>query len=191
MEISDQEKILYAITGILSDLKIDYFITGGMAVSVWGRPRATFDIDIIVNLIEPKVVSLTKAFKKISKTGYADEEMVKDAIKNNGEFNFIDASSGIKVDFWVKKDDETSLLEFKNRKLKNINGHEIFFISPEDLILSKILWRRQGGGEKHFEDVISVFTISGSRLDMKYLKEQASRLDVLTELEVALSRSGP
>lgn len=183
MEISDQEKLLYAITDILSNLKIDYFITGGMAVSVWGRPRATFDIDIIVNLIEPKAVLLARAFKKISKAGYADEEMSKDAIKNRGEFNFIDSSSGIKVDFWVKKDDERSLLEFKNRKLKNINGHNIYFISPEDLILSKLLWRKQGGGEKHVEDIVSIFIISGDKLDMDYLKKWAGKLDVFVELK--------
>ena len=64
MEISSQEKILIEIAKILSDLKIKYFVSGGFAVSVWGRPRATFDIDIIVKLIEPQVIR-SKYFKPI------------------------------------------------------------------------------------------------------------------------------
>lgn len=186
MEISDQEKLLSAITKILSDLDIEYFITGGMAVSVWGRPRATFDIDIIVKIIEPKVPLLTEAFKNISEAGYADEKMAKDAIRRKGEFNFIDPGSGLKVDFWVDKEDEASLLEFKNKKLKKINNQDIYFISPEDLILSKLLWRKQGGGEKHIEDADSVLKISKNNLDKNYLKKQASKLgvlDILKDLE--------
>jgi len=46
------EKFLIKIVQILENLKIDYFVTGGLAVSVWGRPRATFDIDIVIKLIE-------------------------------------------------------------------------------------------------------------------------------------------
>jgi len=43
METISPEKLLIKITKILESLNIKYFITGGFAVSVWGRPRATFD----------------------------------------------------------------------------------------------------------------------------------------------------
>ena len=182
MEISDQEKLLYAITDILSDLDIEYFITGGMAVSVWGRPRSTFDIDIIVKLVEPKAALLAKAFKKISEKGYADEEMTKDAIRNKWEFNFIDANTGIKVDFWVTKGDARSLREFKNKRLEEISSRNIYFISPEDLILNKLKWHKIGGGEKHVEDTKSIFSISGKGLDMVYLKKWALQLGLWEDL---------
>lgn len=182
MEISDQEKLLYAITDILSDLDIEYFITGGMAVSVWGRPRSTFDIDIIVKLAEPKAILLAKAFKKISEKGYADEEMAKDAIKNKGEFNFIDLNTGIKVDFWVSRGDEQSLLEFKNKRIEKIGEKRIYFISPEDLILEKLKWHKSGGGEKHIEDIKSIFRISGKELDLDYLRKEALKIKVSEEL---------
>ena len=84
MEISSQEKILIEIVRILDNLKINYFITGGFAVSVWGRPRATFDIDIAVMIAEAHADKLAKAWKGISRAGYADAYMVKDAIRNGG-----------------------------------------------------------------------------------------------------------
>lgn len=178
MEISSQEKLLIKIAEILSDLKIKYFVTGGFAVSVWGRPRATFDIDIIVKIIEPQAIPLTKALREISKAGYADENMIKDAIQHKGEFNFIDPNSGLKVDFWVAEEKELKPPEFENRKLKKISDQDVYFVSPEDLILSKLQWYQETQSSRHLEDVQSVLKISGPKLDLKYLKFWAEKLKV-------------
>jgi len=179
MEISSQEKLLIKIAKILSDLEIKYFVTGGFAVSVWGRPRATFDIDIIVKLVESQAIPLAEALKKISRAGYADENMIKDAIRHNGEFNFIDPDSGLKVDFWATKEESSKPPELKNRKLKKISGQEVYFVSPEDLILSKLQWHQKTQSTRHLEDVQSVFKISGEKLDIRYLRQWAKKLGVL------------
>ena len=188
MEISSQEKLLIKIAKILSDLEIKYFVAGGFAVSVWGRPRATFDIDIIVKLIEPQAVPLLKALKEISKAGYADENMIKDAIRHNGEFNFIDPNSGLKVDFWVIKEESSKPPELKNRKLKKISGQNVYFVSPEDLILSKLQWYQETQSSRHLEDVQSVFKISGEKLNMNYLKQWAEKLELLNILKELISK---
>ena len=74
MEIIGPEKLLLEVTLILDKLKINYYITGGFAVSVWGKPRATFDIDIVVALVGPELPDLIKALRKISKAGYIDQD---------------------------------------------------------------------------------------------------------------------
>jgi len=188
MEITSQEKLLIKITKIFSDLKIKYFITGGFAVSVWGRPRATFDIDIIVKLIEPQAFPLAKALREISKAGYADENMIKDAIRYNGEFNFIDPNSSLKVDFWVLKEKDSNPPELKNRKLKKISGQNVYFASPEDLILSKLQWYQETQSSRHLEDIQSVLKISGKKIDMKYLKRWAKKLEVLDILNKIIEK---
>lgn len=181
MEISSQEKLLVEIAKILERLGIKYFITGGFAVSVWGRPRATFDIDIVVKILESQAGQLTKAWKEISKAGYADEEMVKKAIRNNEEFNFIDPESGLKVDFWVDKEDKNNPPEFENKKPHKISGQEVFFISPEDLIISKLEWYRLSESDRHIDDLKSVLKISGGKLNTEYLKYWIDKLG-LSEL---------
>lgn len=178
MEITSQEKLLTKIAKILSDLKIKYFVTGGFAVSVWGRPRATFDIDIIIKLIESQARPLTKALREISKAGYADENMIKEAIRHKGEFNFIDPNSGLKVDFWVAKEKTLTPPEFRNRELKKISGQKVYFISPEDLILSKLQWYQETQSSRHIEDVQSILKISAKKLDMKYLENWAKKLKI-------------
>jgi len=178
MEITSQEKLLITITGILKRLKIEYFVAGGFAVSVWGRPRATFDIDIIIKLVEPQDNILAKAIKEVYKAGYIDENMIKEAIRRKGEFNFIDSDSGLKVDFWVVKESAEQPPEFKNKKTKRISGQDIYFVSPEDLILSKLRWYKESHSSKHIEDIESVLRISGEKLDMDYIKKWAERLNV-------------
>jgi len=179
MEISSQEKLLIEIVKILDNLKIKYFITGGFAVSVWGRPRATFDIDIVVRIIEePQADKLADAWRNISKAGYADEDMVKEAIKSGGEFNFIDPDSGLKVDFWADSEDKNSPPEFQNRKLKKISGQGVYFVSAEDLILSKLQWHKLSNSERHINDIKSVFKISGGKLNKKYLNYWILKLDL-------------
>ena len=179
MEISSQEKLLTEIVKILDSLQIKYFITGGFAVSVWGRPRATFDIDIVVKIIEPQVDKLADAWKNISKAGYADKAAAKEAIKNKGEFNFIDPESGLKVDFWTEKEDKNNPPEFKNRKFKRISGQKVFFVSPEDLILSKLRWYELSRSERHISDIKSVFKLSGKKLNEKYLNYWIAKLNLV------------
>lgn len=172
---------------ILNQLKIDYFITGGLARAVWGTPRSTSDIDVVVKIFESQVDLLAKALRKISKLGYIDEDMAKEAIRNKGEFNFIDPDSGLKVDFWIAKNNEKSLYEFNRRISKNIENVKIYFISPEDLILNKLEWHKQGGSHVQLEDIRSVLKSLGEKLDINYLKKQAVKLGVLDLFEELLS----
>jgi hypothetical protein len=96
------EKLLLKITKILEDLKIPYAVTGGFAVAVWGKPRFTADIDIIVELIPQNIKPLTKALFLIDKNVYVSEEAMEDVLKRKTEFNFIHPQTGLKVDFRVK-----------------------------------------------------------------------------------------
>jgi len=178
MEIIDPKKILLKIILILDRLNLDYFVTGGFAVSVWGRPRATFDIDIVIELVEPDAKDLMKALREIFKAGYIDEDAMKEAIKYQKEFNFIDSESGSKIDFWIKKDDELTVQKFKRRKLEKIQGQNVYFVSPEDLILSKLEWYQKSGSTRQLEDIESVLKISGDKLDMNYLNKWAKKLGV-------------
>lgn len=177
MPTENPHELLINIGKILSQLGIQYFITGGFAISVWGRPRATFDIDIVVQLIEPDIAPLKKVLQRISKYGYFDEEIALEEVRKKGEFNFIDPESGLKVDFWVSQGDSRSHELFQRRKTAILSGEKIHFISPEDLILSKLQWYEKSGSSRHLEDIESVFKISGEKLDTVYLKKWATKLD--------------
>ncbi len=186
MDEINPSKLLTQITQVLDKLEIPYFITGGFAVSVWGRPRATFDIDIVIKLIESEVSKLAKMLRNISKFGYIDEDTAKKAIRTSGEFNFIDPDTGVKADFWISKDDEMMKEEYRRINKKEINGQEVYFISPEDLILSKLRWYKISSSSRHLEDIESILKISGDILDKDYLLKQSRKQGTWDELNKLL-----
>lgn len=172
----DFQKLLLKICKILENLKILYAITGGYASSVWGRPRSTFDIDVIVELYKSDAHKLVCALKKISDISYIEEDAVIQALEKIGEFNYIDADTGIKVDFYIVGKDQYSKEKLKRRIAKKINVKNIYFVSPEDLILSKLLWYKESSSDRQIEDVKSIIKISGDILDKKYLRSWAHKL---------------
>lgn len=97
--ITTPEQLLCKIAKILETFKIIYAVTGGFAVAVWGKPRFTADIDIIVELVLQNIKPLAKAFLSTDKDVYASEEGMRDALEHKGEFNFVHLQGGLKVDF--------------------------------------------------------------------------------------------
>lgn len=183
MELIDPRQLLAKTVDVLDKLNIAYMVTGGIAVFVWGRPRFTADIDIVVELEDKDVNSLASALLGISEFGYVDKDAIREAFANREGFNFIDGSSGIKVDFWVVNKNSPEIKSFKRRIAKNIVGRQVYFISPEDLILRKLVWFRESKSSRHIEDAQSILKISDKIIDKRYLKKTAMKLDVATELE--------
>jgi len=176
------EELLIKIADICNSLKIPYAITGGMAVSVWGRPRFTADIDIVVELMPKSTGPLAKELLKIDKDVYVSEEAMREALIRKGEFNFIHPQSRLKVDFWIVKDNFNKQ-EIKCAKVKKIDGKKINFVSPEDLILSKLLWFQDSRSTRQLEDIKSVLAIT--IVDLKYIKNWAKKqgtLEILNDL---------
>lgn len=177
-ETIDPRDLLAQVAKILDKLKISHIVSGGMAVFAWGRPRFTDDIDIVVELKEIDLSKLQKALALLHEAGYIDLDMMKDALKHRGQFNFIDGATGVKVDFYVAPKDDFSISALNRGRREEVNGYKINFISPEDLILIKLKWHKDGDSAKQLEDVKSIFNVSGDKLDKKYLKIWALKLGV-------------
>jgi hypothetical protein len=179
------EELLKNIARILDELKIPYAITGGFAISVWGRIRSTLDIDIIVDMSDKNVKPLVVEVHKLVENAYADEDVVRDALLHKSEFNFIDPDSGMKVDFFVQADNLYNKLKIKRRILIDIYGAKVYFVSPEDLILSKLLWSKESNSWKQREDIKTVLEKQKDKLDLNYINSWAQKhgtIEILNDL---------
>ncbi|MBI2674741.1 MAG: nucleotidyltransferase [Candidatus Yanofskybacteria bacterium] len=183
MELIDPRQLLVKVAKVLDDLNIPYVVTGGMAVTIWGRVRFTADIDMVIELKTNDIDILASELLKLSEFGYVDKDAMREALANQGEFNFIEGNSGIKVDFWAK----SQIPELNRRVAKDVLEQRVYFISPEDLILSKLRWYKISPSSRHIEDVASVLKISGEILDRKYLSEQSRRQETWDELDKLLN----
>ncbi|OGZ69577.1 MAG: hypothetical protein A3D44_03310 [Candidatus Staskawiczbacteria bacterium RIFCSPHIGHO2_02_FULL_42_22] len=177
------DELLVIISEILKDLEIPYAITGGFAVTIWGKPRYTADIDIIVEIADKNIKPLVKKLLAIDKDVHADEDMIREALMYHGEFNFIHPDTGLKVDFFVQDNNLYNKLKIKRAVVRDIFDHKIPFVSPEDLILSKLMWSKENQSQKQAEDIKSVLRNPNITLDMMYLKNWAQKQETIGTLE--------
>ncbi len=61
---------------------------------------------------------------------------------------------------------------------KNKKGFEANFASPEDIIIMKMRYFKEGGSEKHLRDIAGIMKISGSEIDRAYIADWAKKLAV-------------
>jgi len=164
----DQTILLKKVAKVLEGLDIPYIVTGGVAVTVWGRPRFTADIDIVIEISLSRSQDLLRSLMKVDKKIYISETAVNQAVLRKGEFNLIHPD-GLKVDFWILEDDAYDRSRIKRGVTKKVWGRNITFISPEDLILSKLIWYKKGRSTRQLEDIESIVAIQ-KKLDWKYIK---------------------
>lgn len=178
------EKLLCKIVKILDKLNIPYIVTGGFAIAVLAKPRFTADIDIVIELLPQKISLLSKELLSIDKDVYISKEAIKEALEHGGEFNFIHPQTGLKVDFWVKR---YPFEKFERAIVVRIEGQDVKFISPEDLILSKLIWYKEGQGAKQLEDIRAILEIS--KPDLNYIKKWAVKQTTIEILNKILKSS--
>ncbi len=168
------DRVLRAVLPHLDRLRIPYLITGGIAATVHGRPRFTQDIDFVIAPTRDQLDRLTEAL-------YPDfafnRDAVQDAYACRGEFNAIHRTLVYKVDFWFSTGDPFDVSRLgRALKLEVAPGVIARVGSPEDTIISKLLWLRQGATERSTEDIRGILRAHPGRLDLDYLDAMVRQL---------------
>lgn len=90
------EKMVLDFIDILEKLEINYVIIGGIAVSSWGNPRTTRDLDVIVDL---KMEELTNLLKNLKLSGFSvSKPDIEIAFKEQTHFTIFDEYSEYHID---------------------------------------------------------------------------------------------
>ena len=179
--------LLRFVAAALDRVQLPYFVTGSTATILYGQPRLTNDIDVVVRLEVSKIGDFCAQFE--GDEFYLAPETVQRAVESRGSFNVIHPSSGLKVDFMVAADTDFNRSRFARARELEISGEKARFASPEDVILKKLEYFREGGSEKHLRDIAGVLEVSGSDLDFDYLNKWAEALNVTEEWQRVTRRS--
>lgn len=182
----EQSDLMRLIVQTLESLEIPYMITGSHASAYYGEPRFTRDIDIVAELKEGQVDAFVKFFP--ADEFYCDKDVIKAEIKRQGQFNIIQAASGLKIDIILVKTTPFAKTEFSRRKRALLFvDKEADFAAPEDVIIKKMDFYKEGGSEKHLRDITGILKISGDIIDRSYISEWTQRLG-LTDIWNAVQK---
>jgi hypothetical protein len=183
----EQLDLLKFVIQALERLKITYAIVGSFATGVWGESRFTQDIDVLIELEPEQIPLICSAFP--DSDFYVSQAAAREAVARHSQFNVIHPSSGNKIDFMIAGTKPWVSAQLERRKtIALFPGQTGEVASPEDVILGKLVYYREGGSEKHLRDIGGILRISGSFVDREYITQFAAQLGVSDIWQTVLER---
>jgi len=166
--------VFATVLSALDAAGIPAMLTGSFAATVYGRVRATRDIDFVIDADEQQARTLVAAL--IARAYYADEDAAIDAVRTHTPFKAIDPESGWKIDFIPRKSRAFSREEFERRKSIDLGGRRIDVASAEDTVIAKLERAKLGESERQIEDVIGILRVQRDAIDRAYIERWVQSL---------------
>lgn len=151
---------------------LSYFITGSVASSAYGEPRYTQDLDLVLALTGSAVRSLLSAFDVALFYVPPEEALLEEAGRvRGGHFNLIHHESGVRADVYLAGDDELHAWAFDRRRRVQL-GEDLsaWLAPPEYVILRKLEYMAEGGGERHLRDIQAMVGVLADSLERRALE---------------------
>jgi len=170
----------------LNKIDVRYMITGAVAVIIYGEPRLTHDIDLVIELKMADVETFRKSFPP-EEFYCPPKESLKAEINRpiRGHFNIIHLETGFKADCYMMGEDELHQWGMSNRRKLDFEGEPIWVAPAEYVILRKLEYYRDGKSEKHLRDIASILSISGHQIDFDQLVEKIKKYGLEQEWKQA------
>lgn len=177
---------LMRVTTALDMHGIPYMLTGSLACSMYGEPRSTNDIDIVIEPTRPQLMALVQLFQRLGM--FAQPEAALAAFHNWTQFNVMDSRNCWKVDLIFRKRREFSATEFQRRETHEVQGMRLTVATAEDVVLSKLEWNKIGESERQLNDVAGILKLRSDTLDFDYIEHWVDVLDLRQQWDAAKKR---
>lgn len=157
----------------IESMPLQYMITGSIASILYGRPRLTQDMDVVLALSPKDAKDFSERFD-LQEFYCPPLEIIQEELarKNGGHFNIIDQRTGYKIDIYPAADDPLCRWGLEHRRrVELIPGEEVWVAPPEYVIVMKLLYYKEGGSQKHLEDIRAMLEVSGEEIERAAIEE--------------------
>jgi hypothetical protein len=192
MKLPDIIEVTTKVIKVFEKLGIAYHIGGSLASSAFGIARSTLDVDIVAEIKPDQAADI---YENLRGEFYVDAEMILSAIQKQSSFNLIHLETLFKVDVFPLKNHPFDQQAFHRRLKKALSedaSQQLFFATPEDIILHKLTWYKAGAevSDRQWNDVLGVLKVQGDQLDIAYLHHWARELSISELLEKVIEEAG-
>ena len=173
--LDEQIEFVRYVTTKLESAGIPYMLTGSIVLTLHEIPRTTRDVDIVAEIGAQDADKLIEMFEPDC---YIDRQAILEAVATEGMFNIIHYEFAFQADFIIRKGTEYRQKEFARKQRVSLHDVDIWAVSPEDLILSKLDWARMSDSTLQKRDVAGLIE-SLPDLDWAYLETWADKLELM------------
>ncbi len=154
-------------------------VVGSFASNLYGNGRGTQDIDVVITATADQIRAFLSAFP-VSQY-YFDVEAGIEACRQKSMFNILDMVRGWKIDLIFQKPGAFHQQAFLRRTAAQIDGVDVFALTAEDVIVSKLEWAKMGESSRQIEDVAGVLKEQKEKLDLPYIEKWVQELDLTAQ----------
>lgn len=186
--IQDSIGLAEQLHRIFESLGISYYITGGVAAIAYGEPRTTRDLDAVIEIVPSAIDPLVQALEQEGFYVPGVEDVRCGRMQTLGVTHIESIS---RADLIISGASELERLKFdRSRAIEMPGGGVLYFASPEDVVLAKLVWGRGSQSEKQWRDVLGILKVQAESLDCNYLTERAESLGIIDALIQAMTEAG-
>lgn len=165
---------------------VTYMVTGGVASVVYGDPRFTRDVDLVVEMDSGSVDLISEAFAGGDFYVPPEEALVEELRRSEGgHFNVIHRDTALRADVYIAGDDPFHVWALERRRRIEVEGLAIWLAPLEYVVVRKLEYFQMSGSDRHLRDVAMMLRISGPLVDAASLHEWSGRREVVDLLERA------
>jgi hypothetical protein len=171
---------LVPVIEVFGRLGVKYALSGSVACSIYGFPRGVQDIDLVADLRDEYISSFVANMQHDYTLNDSD---LHNAMQQKTIFNLLHANTLMKVDIFLAKNDYSfdSIVFERAQQHPLVEGFYPFWIAaPEDVALHSLMWYKAGGAvaDDQWNDILGLFKVQALVLDLAYLQQQATLLQV-------------
>lgn len=175
------EEFIKTVIQCLTESNIKYVIVGGLAAILYGRPRTTIDVDIIVDYTSADEINRLENILKEKGFSLQINEIL-EVIKDKSHCSIFLKDYVYRIDLQGAYS-SLDIRAIENRLLMKIYNLETYIEKIEDIIIDKLVY----GSPQDYEDIIAIVIRQKDKLDLEYLKSVALIENVEKELRQILS----
>jgi hypothetical protein len=173
--MTPQDSLTLRVVDALNACKVPYLLAGSFASNYYGIPRSTQDADFVLQhaggVGGEFAAQLGAAFD-------LDPQWSFETVTGNYRQYLRHVGTSFKIELFQLSADEHDQARFARRLERVLFDRVVWFLSPEDVVVSKLRWARS----KDEEDVKDVLIVQGDKIDMAYVESWCLRHGTIATL---------
>ena len=186
----DAVSTLLQLVSVFDELGLTYAVGGSLASSMYGEPRATHDVDLLIDL---PLAQLPELLARLTDEFYVSEEAARRAVDTGSSFNLVHLTSGHKIDLFVAGPSLLDVMQLETCRAGSLRdgAPSVRVTAPAVIILRKLAWFRSGGetSERQWRDVIGMLRVQGPSLSLDDVREVALGMGLTDLLDRAVTEA--